>query len=177
MVKTILWGLFVVPWLSLIFLKGEQLRRFMPVALLATVINSIIGQMANEYDWWRFKESIFAWDKMMPLYTVYGMFLAGTIWIFVFTFGKFWVYMIVNAIIDSIYGFGLARWLNALEVRETGKITPLANLSLMLFIAVLLYGYQLWQEGRIGGRKRAGSKKRGHDEKNVIFVREKMKAR
>lgn len=147
MVKVVIWSLFIIPWISLFFLKGSAIRRYMPVALFATVLNTILAQMAWSYNWWNFKETLFTWDKIAPLFTVYSVFLVGTIWIFYFTFRKFWIYFIVNLMIDLLYGIGLTKMLNKLEIRETGSFSPLQNLLTMTILGVILYLYQLWQEG------------------------------
>jgi hypothetical protein len=42
--QVILWSLLVIPWLSLIFLDSSTIRRYMPVALFVTVINTLIYQ-------------------------------------------------------------------------------------------------------------------------------------
>ncbi|MFC0210906.1 hypothetical protein ACFFK0_00325 [Paenibacillus chartarius] len=119
----------------------------MPVALFATVLSTIVNQIAWTYQWWTFKVTLFPWDKVIPLPTVYGVFLVGTIWIFAFTFRKFWLYVLVNLIVDGIYVFALSVWLNHLGVRESGNLPPLINLSLMTAFAQILYVYQMWQEG------------------------------
>lgn len=140
------WSLFIIPWISLFFLNSSAIRRYMPVALFATVLNTIIAQLAWKFNWWKFNEGLFSWDKIAPLYTVYGVFLVGTIWIFYFTFRKFWVYVIVNIIVDLFYGMGMVKLLNKLNIRENGSFTPLQNLLTMTVLAILLYLYQLWQE-------------------------------
>ncbi|WP_440705996.1 hypothetical protein [Heyndrickxia oleronia] len=55
-------------------------------------------------------------------------------------------YMLVNAVIDFFYGFIFSRILNMREIREDGEISSLLNFLLMMFIAVILYLYQLWQD-------------------------------
>jgi hypothetical protein len=42
---------------------------------------------------------------------------------------------------------GLTKMLNKLEIRENGNFSPLQNLVTMTILAVILYLYQLWQEG------------------------------
>lgn len=153
MVRVFIWALFIIPWISLFFLNRTAIRRYMPVALFATVLNTIIGQLAWKYDWWDFKETLFSWDKIAPLYTVYSIFLVGTIWIFYFTFRKFWIYFVVNIIVDLLYGLVFANFLGKLDIREKGNLSPLQNLLLMTFIGIILYLYQLWQEDNTRGEK------------------------
>lgn len=157
MVELVLWSFFIIPWISLIFLhklNKDAVRRYMPVALFATVINTIFYQIAWTYDWWKYKETLFAWDKVAQIHTVYGVFLVGTIWIFYFTFGKFWLYFIVNLIIDCIYSFGFrALWRKLKITTAGGNLTPLEGILIMTFIAIILYGYQKWQQGLFDGEK------------------------
>jgi hypothetical protein len=155
MVKIVLWAFFLLPWISLIFMKKPAIRRYMPVALFATLINTIIYQVAWTYDWWKYKETLFSWDKVVQMHTVYGFFLVGTIWIFYFTFRKFWLFVIVNLIVDCIYSFGFrALWKKLKITTATANLSPLEGVLLMTIISLILYIYQMWQEGLIGGKNK-----------------------
>ncbi|WP_223588329.1 hypothetical protein [Neobacillus bataviensis] len=151
MINLIFWAFFLVPWLSLFFLKNSAIRRYMPVALFATVINTIFYQIAWTYGWWKYKETLFSWDKVAQVHTVYGVFLVGTIWIFYFTFRKFWIYFLVNLITDCIYSFGFrALWKKLGITTSGGNLSPLEGIMYMTLISITLYIYQLWQEGLFG---------------------------
>ncbi|AEI41105.1 hypothetical protein [Paenibacillus mucilaginosus] len=45
--QLILWSLLIIPWFSLLFMDTTKLRRFFPVALLVTVINTLFYQAAS----------------------------------------------------------------------------------------------------------------------------------
>ncbi|AFC29674.1 hypothetical protein PM3016_2798 [Paenibacillus mucilaginosus 3016] len=45
--QLILWSLLSIPWFSLLFMDTTKLRRFFPVALLVTVINTLFYQAAS----------------------------------------------------------------------------------------------------------------------------------
>ncbi|AEI43371.1 hypothetical protein [Paenibacillus mucilaginosus] len=146
MIQLILWSFFLVPWLSLFLMNRKALGRYMPVALLATVMNTIVYQMAWTYGWWKYKETLFPWDKVAQVHTVYGAFLAGTLWIFRFTYGRFWIYMMVNIGVDLTYAFGLRMLWKTLGITAGGNLPPWGSFALMTFMALLLYLYQMWQE-------------------------------
>jgi hypothetical protein len=151
MVKLVLWSFFLLPWISLFFMKNSAIRRYMPVALFATVINTIIYQIAHTYDWWKYQETLFSWDKVAQIHTVYGVFLVGTLWIFYFTFRNFRLYVIVNLIVDCIYSFGFrALWKKLNITTATGNLSSLEGILIMTIISISLYIYQMWQEGLIG---------------------------
>lgn len=177
-IQILLWCLFLLPWISLFFLGRSRVRTFMPVALFAATVNGIVNEVAWTYHWWTFKETLFPWDKVTPLATTYGIFLAGTIWIFAFTFGRFWIYLIVNFIVDCIYNFGLGWVFTKLGIR-TGNIAALQDLLLMTAFGLALYVYQLWQSGVILGDKRGNTYTRTTDDKPArgFSIRAKSKAR
>jgi hypothetical protein len=91
MVKFILLAMLILPWLSLIFINKYSLKRFMPVAILASLLVTIIFELGYVYSWWKVQAELVPWDKITSVPLVYGVFLVGTIWIFRFTFGRtFW---------------------------------------------------------------------------------------
>lgn len=137
MLKVIMWLFFILPWLSLLLMNKLALRRYMPVALLATVMNTIVYQMAWKFGWWKYKESLYAWDKIAQVHTVYGVFLVGTLWIFRFTYRKFWLYALVNLGLDTIYAFGLRVLWKKLGITSGGNLSPTGSLSIMIVMAVI----------------------------------------
>ncbi|MCZ8520366.1 MULTISPECIES: hypothetical protein [Paenibacillus] len=159
MVKVILWAFFILPWLSVFLMDRSAIRRYMPVALFATVLNTIAYQIAWTYNWWQYKITLFAWDKVAQIHTVYGVFLVGTLWIFHYTFRKFWVYMLVNLGTDLIYAYGFRTLWKILGVTAPqGIMPPIGSVIIMTGFALLLYAYQMWQEGiwGAGGRHPEG---------------------
>ncbi|HEX9059773.1 MAG TPA: hypothetical protein VF941_06315 [Clostridia bacterium] len=140
-----MWVLLVLPWASLYFMDKIKIRKYMSVALLATVFSTLINQIAWAYNWWQYKP-LLAWDKIIPVYMVYGIFMIGTLWIFALTYGRFWLYLIVNFLVDVFFGLVLSKILAALGIRVSGNLTAFQDLVLMTAQGVILYGYQMWQE-------------------------------
>jgi len=145
--QIILWSLLVVPWLSLIFLERSLIRRYMPVALFVTVINTLVYQAAYYYNWWR-ESGLFGWDKVANVPWVYSAYLVATIWIFRYTYGRFWLYLIVNLIIDGGYVFG---WY-PIQIKlgmASGWLPNYTTYLMMTAVSLIIYVYQMWQEGDI----------------------------
>ena len=59
----------------------------------------------------------------------------------------------MNIIVDLFYGLVFAKMLGKLDIRDKGNISPFQNLLLMTFLGIILYLYQLWQEGNTSGEK------------------------
>lgn len=144
MKEIISWILFILPWLSLFFIGGSHLRRFMPVALFVTVINTLLYQAAYHYNWWR-ESGLFEWDKVSSIHWVYSAYLVATIWIFRFTYGKFWVYLVVNMILDGVYSFLWYPIQRRLDM-ASGEMPNFTSYLLMIGVSLIIYLYQVWQE-------------------------------
>ena len=143
--QIILWSLFIVPWLSLLFIDRSSLRRFMPVALFATVIDTLIYQAAYHYNWWR-ETGLFGWDNIANVPWVYSAYLVATIWIFRFTYGRFLRYLLVNLILDGLYIYGWYPIQQKLEM-ASGWLPAFTSYLMMIAVALLIYLFQMWQEG------------------------------
>jgi hypothetical protein len=136
----ILWTLFVIPWLSLVFINRSDLRRYMPVALFVTVINTLIYQVAYYYNWWR-EVGLFEWDKIASISWVYSAYLVATIWIFRFTYGKFWLYFIINLLLDGIYVFVWYPIQRNLGM-ASGEMARFNVYLIMTCVSLVIYLYQ-----------------------------------
>jgi hypothetical protein len=148
MKQIILWSLLILPWTSLLFLKMDTVRRYMPVALFMTVIHTLAYQAAYHYGWWEETgSSLFGWDKVIPVPWVYGAYLAIVIWVFRFTFGKFWLYLIVNILLDGLFMYIVYPiWQRMGLVSSESTLPTIAVIAMMVGFALIIYLYQMWQD-------------------------------
>lgn len=101
--KVVLWTILIAPWFTLFFLKREDIKRFMPVAILAAFLMVLYNLIAHNQKHWIIKESILPWLKPSFASGILGAFLIVTIWIFYFTYGKFWIYLVTNIVLDFMF--------------------------------------------------------------------------
>ncbi|MBB5174599.1 hypothetical protein [Texcoconibacillus texcoconensis] len=141
----VLWGSFIIPWLSLLLLNGDVIRRYMPVAIFGSLLVSIQNELAYTYEWWVVKETLFP-QIITYVPFVFGAFLIGTIWIFHLTGWNFWLFMLANVVMDLIFAFPLNNWIQSLGLYELVNYTNWDVFYTFIFIAMLLYVYQKWQE-------------------------------
>jgi hypothetical protein len=149
--QTLLWASFVLSWLSTLFLKKEEMRRYMPVALFCMLVFAFIIESGISLHWWAVKESSFPLINI-PIF-VYGAYLVGTIWIFKYTYGRFWLFITTNIVLDFILIFFLINWFVQRGVWAF-YISYFQVLLITTALAVLIYGYQMWQEGEASLFKR-----------------------
>lgn len=140
----IMWSLALLPWLSLFFMRKEEIKRWMPVALFAVVLTTIIGDIGIGLGVWATRESTYPFNEMLPYF--YGTMPVLTIWVFKFTYGHFWTYMITNTILDIVFNFFILDYFLPSRGIVDFNMSPFLSLPVTLLHAVVIYGYQMWQD-------------------------------
>ena len=143
--QVILWSLMILPWFTLYFMPKDARKRFMPVALLSIVICILFVEMGQTLGWFVWEEA--AYPFKAPSY-IFGANTVATMWLFYFLYGRFWRYFAV----DTILNFGFIYLFHVYYLGNRGifhevSLNPLLNVVYANIISILLYGYQMWQEG------------------------------
>jgi hypothetical protein len=125
-------------------MKREEIKLYMPVTLLATVASIIIVDVGGTLKLWVLRETIFPLSHIFPYHL--GLLPVVTMWLFKFTYKKFWRYVAVDAIYNVVFAFILIPWLAVRRIRENINITSLSLFLIVTMEGILLYIYQMWQE-------------------------------
>lgn len=143
--QVILWSMLILPWLTLFFMKKEDIKRYMPAALFAAITSIAIIEAGETLKWWAIKETVY------PLHNisyVYGMIPVLTMWLFRFTYGRFWLYMAIDSILNLGFTYlVLGYYLSNRGIFEYIGITPFQTFLIVTAHGILLYAYQIWQVG------------------------------
>ncbi|MEL3971840.1 hypothetical protein AAEO50_06040 [Rossellomorea oryzaecorticis] len=144
--KLILWFILIAPWFSLFFLKKEVVKRFIPVSLLASFIMIVYNLVAENQNHWEINVSII--PSLEPAFVsgVFGAFPVITLWIFHFTFGRFWRYAVTNVIADFMFALFPIHYVlqDVLGIYTLVNINPFERFILFVAFAMILYGFQAW---------------------------------
>jgi len=140
-----MWSMLFIPWLSLYFMKKEEVKRWMPVAMFAVVLTTIIHDVGTTLGYWITLESTFPFYQMLPYY--YGTMPVLTIWVFKFTYGHFGRYFVTNTVLDIGFNFFLLNYVLPSRGILGFNISPSPSVLITLMHAVVIYGYQMWQDG------------------------------
>jgi hypothetical protein len=145
--QSILWTLLIVPWLSLFFMKMDNIKRFMPVALFSALASVVIVEIGQTSNWFFFDETFFPF-RNSAYYVMLGLNPVTSMWIFLFLYGKFVRYFVIDTLLNFgfIYLFHIY-FLGARGLFHEVNLTPFQNALITSAIGVLVYGYQVWQEG------------------------------
>jgi hypothetical protein len=140
--NVIMWSMLFIPWSSLFLMKKDEARRWMPVAMFAVVLSTIIHDVGTALGFWATRESTFPFYQMFPYY--FGTMPVLTIWVFKYTYGRFWMYFVINTILDIGFNFFLLNYFLPSRGIYEFSISPFLSLPITLMHAVLIYGYQMW---------------------------------
>lgn len=146
--KIILWIIFIGPWFSLFFIKREDIKRFMPAGLFATLLMLIYNVYAYNQNHWVLHDVLF--PSLRPLFVsgLFGAFPIVTIWILHFTYGKFWIYLLTNIVLDFMFAVFPLDYLlqDVLGIYELVNITQWGRFIIFVIQSVIIYGYFKWQD-------------------------------
>lgn len=139
----ILWSLLILPWLTLIFMKKEFIKRFMPAALFTSLTSMVIVDVGITLNLWVIQETAY---PLRGLSYHLGLSPVLIIWLLYFTYGRFWWYLVLNVIQNFGFTFLLIRFLSNRGIEQLTGISPLQTTIVASIHGILIYGYQMWQE-------------------------------
>lgn len=143
--QLLMWAMFVVPWFSLFFMKKEDIKRFMPVSILSSLSVIVINEFGTSYGWWEFKVMAFPLQHFPPYYL--GLFLIMTLWIFRFTYNKFWLFLATEIVTNLGFSFlFVCYFLPLMGILSIISMTGIIVFCLSTGLAMALYAYQHWQD-------------------------------
>ena len=131
----------IIPWLSILFIPKKSLNKFLPVSLFASILVQGMCALSLPFQWWivegGIKQKI--WNDSS---FIFGPFLAGTIWIFHFTYGNFKKYLLVNIIMDILFSFPLNYLFEKFNLYKLINFKPKYIFFSFISYALIIYGYQ-----------------------------------
>jgi hypothetical protein len=143
--QVLLWILLVLPWFTLFFMPKSARKRFMPVGQFSIITCILFVEMGQTLGWFVWAEA--AYPFKTPSY-IFGLNTVATMWLFYFLYGRFWRFLAI----DIILNFGFIYLFHVYYLGNRGifhevALTPLMNVVYAIIIGIMLYGYQMWQEG------------------------------
>lgn len=136
-------GLFLIPWLTAFFIPKKEFKKYTPVASFATLIVVIQSMLSVPFKWWKVKGGPLT-KIINDLSFILGPFFVGTIWIFRFTYGKFWLYSIANILMDAFLAFPVNFVFQKFKVYKLVNFKPKHIFYTSICYAFVIYGYQLF---------------------------------
>lgn len=142
-----MWAMLILPWITLFWMKKDAIRRYFPVAIFTSLIMTIYQEVSYTQKFWILNYKIEPFPQTVTFTPfVYGLDIPITMWIFYFTFRRFWIYVTTNVILDAIFAFVMDRFFQAVGVYKLLHTTQFDRFVFMVALSILIYIYQIWQE-------------------------------
>ncbi|WP_042463356.1 hypothetical protein [Neobacillus dielmonensis] len=136
-------GLVIGSWSTVFFIPKNMLKKYIPVATFATLLVLIQSMLSIPFKWWTVKGGLL--NKVTnDLSFILGPFFIGTIWIFRLTFGKFWIYLITNVLMDLFLAYPVNGLMQKLKVYKLVNFKPKHIFYTASSFALVIYGFQLF---------------------------------
>lgn len=142
-----LWSMLVLPWLTLVFMKREEIKRWMPAALFVIVTSTLIIEAGITFKLWETHETTYPLNEMISY--VYGILPVGAMWILKYTYGRFWLYAAVQLVGSLVLILLVQPWLHNRDIFVYVNPNNLAGIGPFIITVVhllLVYFYQMWQD-------------------------------
>lgn len=130
----------ILPWLTVPFMGKRNFFRFLPVASFVNLILSVFSLICNKKKWWITNNPL----SPGPIDFTYilGPYFVATLWIFRFTYGKFFKYLTTNAVLDLINAFPMPYIGSKFRIVKFIKMKHTTWYCINVFLAIVIYGFQ-----------------------------------
>lgn len=135
-------GLILISWGTVFFLPKKSFFKYLPVTLFSSIIILTEYLLGAPRNWWKAKGGI----KTIAnngLAFAFGPYFIGSLWIFRLTYGRFWLYTLLNLILDWILAYPLNTFFEKINLYKLKKIKPVHLFLFSLGYSFVNYGFQL----------------------------------
>ncbi|MBM4761169.1 hypothetical protein [Bacillus sp. B15-48] len=136
-------GMILISWGTVFFLPKKMFFKFLPVSLFSSIIiltEYLVGAPRN---WWAAKGGMKTIANNGLMFT-FGPYFIGNIWIFSLTYRKFWLYTLLNIMMDYILAYPLNAFFEKINLYKLKKLRPIHLFLLSLGYSFVNYGFQLF---------------------------------
>ena len=143
--KIILYSLLVLSWSTVFKLNKFTFKRYLPVGIFTALIFTVLSGINDKLNLWKVAKPI-----LPPLPSnfpfAFGPFILLPIWIFKFTFGRFWLYLITNFTSGVLFAYPITTLFEKLNVYQLKNMKRIQLFFLSFGSSLLIYLYQTFIE-------------------------------
>ncbi|WP_096911897.1 hypothetical protein [Neobacillus jeddahensis] len=151
--KLLLLLVMILPWGTTPLLGKSAFKRFLPAGVFISLMVRIVNIIAKKGKWWWWYEPFHPnLSGVIPF--MLGPFFVGSMWILKWTYGKFFRYMILNLIMDSIFTYIVVPYLTKFGIASLVRMKKIQLMYVFTVLATILYLFQILKE--VVQRKRIG---------------------
>ncbi|MCQ6281707.1 hypothetical protein [Bacillus sp. EB600] len=132
--------LLILPWLTVPFLGVNAFKKYLPSALFICTFTKALDMFGEKKKWWRIYKGIGPLDSMN--FFNWGPYFVSALWMLKMSYGKFPLYLLINAINHIIFTFFGLKQLKRYKIALV-NIKKFPYLMLLTLRELVLYGFQL----------------------------------
>ncbi|MDF0728645.1 hypothetical protein PY093_18575 [Cytobacillus sp. S13-E01] len=140
-IRNIMWGLLIIPLLSLPFMGKRDFSRYLPSATFVSLLLALISEIAESRRWWKVKINLIP-DLTTNMSFVLSTFFVGTLWVFKYSYGNFFKYLGTNFILDWIFSYPLTHLFQRMRVFRLIHFKQHYILMMFISFAIIIYWFQ-----------------------------------
>ncbi len=154
--------LIIVPWLSLLFIGKENMKRYSFSGMFIIVFEIINHLYGHERKWWKFydKRQSFLRDELP--FSI-GPYMPLCMWLLKYSYGNIKKFLLLNALADGLFAFLLIDLFKKFKIIRLNRLNHIQFFIYLNYKAYLLYGVQYLYE-KIKGNNHIDNK----NEKKVV---------
>lgn len=145
--QVLLWGMVVIPWLSLFLMKKEDIKRYIPAGLFSSFLLVILQEVGVGNSWWYFQETIFPLGIFTPFTESVDVIIP--MWVLKYTYKRFWYYILIEIAGNVVFFFVVLPWFALRGIMSWPAYAGLIAFSFSTVINLLVYRFHMWQEGAL----------------------------
>lgn len=135
-------GLILISWATVIFLPKKSFFKYLPVSLFSSLITLTEYLLGSPRNWWKAKGGTKTIANNGLTFT-FGPYFVGNLWIFHLTYGRFWLYTLLNLILDYLLAYPFNSFFERINLYKLNKIKPINLCLISLSYSFVNYGFQL----------------------------------
>jgi hypothetical protein len=144
--KLLLISMLILSWLTLPLLGKNALKKYLPSGIFICFLTKFLDKFGERKKWWRFYKGISPLDSMD--FFNFGPYFATSVWMLKLFYGKFWVFLVSNTILQIVFIYFGLKYVKRLRILSLVFLTKFQYLVIDMFRAVLLYSFQ-WAKDQL----------------------------
>ncbi|MCA1064268.1 hypothetical protein QTG56_03505 [Rossellomorea sp. AcN35-11] len=139
--------LMLLSWVFLFLAGKESIKKYLPASIFMSILVYCENVIAEKKKWWMIT------TKLVPkangiLPFVIGVFLSGSVWILKLTYSNFYLYVVVNLLVDAFFTYPFYSIFKKMGVWRMVRMKQY-QLSMLFFIkSILMYAFQKYISDR-----------------------------
>lgn len=148
----IMWGLLILPLLTLPLIGKKHFFRFLPSATFVSLLLALMSEIAQSRRWWKVKINLIP-DLTTNVSFVLSTFFVGTLWVFKYSYGNFFKYLGANLILDWLFSYPFTSLFQKLNVFKLIRFKQHQIFLTFISFSLIIYWFQKKVEEYVGKSK------------------------